>query len=527
MTTKIDSLEYDDEKETKNEDEIIDPDNLSKSITDFTLSEKTRIKVLNMFYEKDTDGNTIEVVNKIAMMYELSGTKLLREFLFNIVQKSIISPFLKSIAAISLCSHDDKDSLGYEAVDTVFPLLGLDVGTPYKIDMIKILMKNEKYKEKATTHFCNTINDNSIDCKYRFTIIDKLGSDNSSDSLKQKYDYFAREAYHCFIRNDKNQTFYRVLAGQHIIASDKENQEITGTQRFQEVEQILLSFANDEKVEYNIRADSADVLLQSKNIEVKTQAQKVIFDLGKNGKNIVLSIFDNAQNVHTKEVEDSVKEAIEFLQSFELMKMENNKPIDINFVEKKIYEFFDQEYKVSETDRILSREKIEVSLNRIKLDRALYSSYNCTLKHILLQIWTYTSGNKNEADIKRRLMEELIEMAGTCSSGFASRIINTISGFGDFSMRISWKDQIIANFTGRLNARIRDMDDLNLQEKVLEQMTIDPSKYNERKHFMRYFRENIPFIREEMYQEFISHIPASDFDLYFRSALSMYESGTQ
>ena len=59
--------------------------------------------------------------------------------------------------------------------------------------------------------------------------------------------------------------------------------------------------------------------------------------------------------------------------------------------------------------------------------------------------------------MKKRLLEELEEMSGTCSSGFASRLVNVISGFGDFKLTISWRDQIIANFTGRLNARARDI----------------------------------------------------------------------
>jgi hypothetical protein len=74
--------------------------------------------------------------------------------------------------------------------------------------------------------------------------------------------------------------------------------------------------------------------------------------------------------------------------------------------------------------------------------------------------------------MKNRLLEELIEMSGTCSSGFASRLVNVISGFGDFNITISWKDQIIANFSGRLNARINNIHNLKMDEKQLKQILL-------------------------------------------------------
>jgi hypothetical protein len=143
-----------------------------------------------------------------------------------------------------------------------------------------------------------------------------------------------------------------------------------------------------------------------------------------------------------------------------------------------------------------------------------------------LKVWTYLTGHKSEEEIKKRLIEELCDMAGTCSSGFASRLVNTISGFGDFSMKISWRDQIAANLSGRLNARIRDMDNLTMQEKVMEEMAIPSTNYELRKNFLKFFRKNMPSIREEMYQEFKEHITDVEYDLYFRAAVTMYETGT-
>jgi hypothetical protein len=475
----------------------LDPSNLSKQIIDLSLPVKTRIEALNLYYINERE-NAIETINKLIMMYELSGTRILRSFLFDICDNSTIPPFLQSLCAKGLCSHNEKDEIGYKAVSLVYPKLGKDIGTPYKIDFVKLLMKNPNYNSEAHKYFCEIINDLSLNCDYRYKTILGLG---------EEFTEFIISACKVFISNSQNATNYRILGCQNLLI-----RKIHITT----VEEILLGFATDEKVEYNLRADATDVLLQMGSENNKLLAQKIIMTLGHSGEQKrVRTLYSNAQNVHTKDVEDSVKDALEFLQSFGIM-IHNGVPITIDHVETIITGLAQ--------DRP-NKDKIKVSMNRIIMDRALYSKYNCTLAHILLQVWTYISGHKYETEMKKRLLEEMEEMAGTCSSGFAGRLINTISGFGDFTMRISWRDQITANLTARINKKIQDMDDLGLQEKVMNEMTLETPYYEDRKHFLKFLRRHVFRLREELHSEFKVYITDTDFDLYFRAAMSMYETG--
>lgn len=480
------------------EDDIqIDDENLSKYIVDLSLSAEKRLEALNKYYNKFPE-DTLEVINKLSMMYELSGTKILRQYLFDICEKSSIDPLLQSIACKTLHLYDEKDDIGYEAVDIVYPKLKLQVGTPYRIDFVKILMKNEKYKDKAKEYFCEIINDNNIDCNYRYKTILSL-------EKEQNMVYFIETACFAFLQNNTNLIRLRILSSQYLLGK-KFEQEL--------VEKFLLHCAQDEKLDVNIRADATDVLLQLGSDTTKQTAKNIIMELGSNGKR-TNTIYDNSQNVHHKKVEESLNEGLEFLQGFEIMKY-RGKPITFEIVEKKILKLD----KTKETE-------LKVALNRIYMDRALYSAYNCTLSHILLKIWTYICDHEKEKELKIRLVQELCDMADTCSSGFATRLLNTISGFGDFSVRISWADQIAGNLSGRLNALIRDMDNLTLQEKILNEMTLPSSNYEERKNFLKFFRKNLPAIKEEIYQEFKAHLPDESFDLYFRSAISTYEGNLQ
>ena len=149
--------------------------------------------------------------------------------------------------------------------------------------------------------------------------------------------------------------------------------------------------------------------------------------------------------------------------------------------------------------------------------------------------------------MRKRLLEELIDMSGTCSTGFAGRLVNVICGFGAFNLRISWRDQIVANFNGRLNARARDIIKYehnvkfyelkykkkmsekellqNFQEKVLEEMSINTNDYEHRLNFLLFFRKNLLSIRQELYEEFKNYMDDTSYDLYCRSAISIYETG--
>jgi hypothetical protein len=93
--------------------------------------------------------------------------------------------------------------------------------------------------------------------------------------------------------------------------------------------------------------------------------------------------------------------AIPNLQKFNTMKRDN-KSITLDYVEKEILKMVTKKSK--------QEEKIKVALNRIFMDRVLYSKYNCSLSHVLLKVWTYIVGHEHEDEMKKRLLEELQEM---------------------------------------------------------------------------------------------------------------------
>ena len=546
MTTLVNKLTMEVYEETESMDECVSKNDYVKFITDLSNSLKNRIITLEKYFKLYGEDECNEIINKLSTMYQFSGTKTLQLYLNEIAVNSILSIMLKIVCVKSLCSLNNI--CGYTALNKLCKSDDTkELPTPCKIDAVCLLMKNKEYMSESLSYFIKIINDYSLECEFRYKTILSL----ENKDIKNKK-YFIRESCIKFLNEVKNMTLYRILACQNILQKYKISKELRS-----KIEDTLMNFAQDSELDYNLRADAADVILNLGNGDNIELARKIIVMLGTENTNSK-SIFDNKQNVHVDEIEESVLIGLEFLASLDIKKCDNL-TIDFEYVKGKILKIIESDKPAKHSEKhIIEKykekvDKINLSLNRINMDRVLYGTYNLYLKNIIVRVWTYLKSHKSENEMVKRLLEELCDMSGTCSSGFLSRLINVISGFGDFNIRISWKDQIISNLSGRLNFRAKnitnpDIIDENIkkycietdnsdnkdtkleklqqfQGEIFEQMSISNIKYAQRKDFLTFFRVNMLSIREEMYEEFKNYISDTDYDLYFRTAISHYESG--
>ena len=694
MTTSIDIL-----NDTEDVEKLLNFDNMdSKRLSEIVLEldncENNRVKALEILFENEED-IAMELVYRLKSILELSGIKIIENYLVRLATDSKIPVNVKIYITKEIGSHEDliepineedteeeKKQIKYrneqvriknkerkKSVSKILNIICEDIEalpTPLRVDIIKMLMKDDNFIPQSILYFIELVNDTEIECSFRYKTllsIEKLDIEYHTDiifkkfsdkkyvqkifdrfkslakrefpkfkvdtnnelfyqllirhlhygeildiSYGEKFEKFEKvlkEVQLAFLNNPYNMTHYRNLSAQYLL--QKYKQKIDSDH----VEETLLTFARDEELDYNTRADSADIILQLGTEENKKEARKIINFLGvRNNRHA--TVYENAQNVHTKEVEESVREILEFFATLPMLKV-NGQAISSQYVHKMITEILekqkkdireetglgkftcdycgtnlesvlkigDKNFKSNSCYKLYKRDqKIMKALERISLDRALYSKYNITLRNILVKLWTYIIDHKHEEEMKKRLIEELEEMSGTCSSGFLSRLVNVTSGFGDFNVRISWEEQIIGNLTGRINAQIRkitqeeglfssgeklnDIIILHLQstekimkicenlkvisseniiksflsenreekerecletfaDNVLNELTVNTSKFSERQHFSLFFRTVIPKIREDMYKEFKEHLDDTSFDLYMRKALMRYE----
>lgn len=555
MTTNIEDLV----EETLNNKEI-NYDNLPATILDLSVNLYTRMKALELYYQ-EKGAETNEIISRLNGMYQMSGIAMLEQFLCKIVYNEKIDILLRLEASKALLGYKELED-DIEKTDTEEEIKEKEIEnnlvklrnmkrkensanalneicrnssflpTPCRIEAIISLAELDSYPKEVNDYFITLVNDQSIDCEFRYRTIISLEKksldyykkvlseyfdkkdfveeifnefielirkefpDFSPDKENHKffellitrmnYDFAKKMLYKhtdkkclfetllfnaqlSFLKYNSNMTYFKVLAGQYLL----QKFNLSDLQR-KEVESILLSIANDEDLDYDRRADAADVLLQLGSPTMKENGRSIIIQLG-GVEGRVCTVFDNAQNVHNEEVEESVAEVLEFFAMMPL-KMINKQTIEFDYVKDQVENMLKKLKENMDKDEFKDREKkIQVALSRINLDRALYSKYNSTLSNILIKVWSYLIGHEHEDEMRKRLLEELEEMSGTCSTGFASRLINVISGFGEFNVRISWEDQIIANFSGRLNAvarKITNIDGIFYNEKLDDVMKL-------------------------------------------------------
>ena len=628
----VDVVLYNDEKEENDEIDTTDQSKWISIILDNTVKNRTRLQVLEKYFELVSEHDTIEIINKITGIYQFSGSKILENFLYLIAVESNLSSFLKLECAKSLLSFeeleegsdsDDDEELaqiksesdtqirernlvrkqfGFKVLNDVCSNMS-DMPTPCCIEAVFLLMITNDYKEQCVEYLCSLVSDEELECDYRYKI---LLSVEKHPEIENK-EFYLYNGFFCFLLFQKNMTMYRILAGQYLLQKLKlEEVDIT------EIQQIILSFASDDELDYDRRADAADLLLQLGTPEMKLKGREIINHLA-TLKGIVRTVFDNAQNVHTVEIENSVMHILEFLADFPIFK-NNGIEIDFNFINSKIDKTLEEMRDMTNSQKdsvieLLNRKQfsqfceycgsgvqvenlvqdkfcsqvcvdnnqkdknIKLSLNRIYMDRLLYSKFNLTLNHILIKVYSYILAQSNWEEMYKRLLEELNDMSGTCSSGFASRLVNTISGFGEFNIQISFTDQIISNFAGRLNSRIKQITSLDsvfrnsrlrdvvnlyiseqvfleedsgevrkaliadilnsetkideclgeFQSNVISEISVESSNYIDRKNFLLFLRSHMSSIREELYGEFKEFVSDTDFDLAIRRAIYNYE----
>lgn len=637
----IKELEYEEEDSEilENIKELTDRIKLSEIVDEMSLSINTRMKAFSKLYDIYKE-DIIEEINKLCGIYIYSGSKYVEEFLHKICDELNDLPLnFKNIIANNLCSRGEK--IGYSCLSKICSEMDMSVSTPLRIESIKTLLEHSEYVENAIACFKEIIKLETLNDTFKYKTIlslenniikeeeekeekEEKGKGNSSSfeiNLSKNSLFALNELMYFFFVNVVD-NYHKILSAQYLL--------INNCEYYESIEKEILEIALNKDSVYNIRADASDMLLRlSKSEDIKEKAKNIIYELGNNENGVARkakTIFENAQNAHYDEIEDSVLEALEFLNGIDTLRIKDYGIIDFTFVKNKIKTYMETVNVTSE-----NKEKINISLNRIELDRIMYSKYNFTLKAVLVKVWTYIENSEFAEEMKKRLVEELIAMCGICSTGFISYTINTISGFGDFNYKISWKDQIVSNFVGRLNFRARNIlekwnttekmniivdsmilkeDDMlsllkkhitvkkleyefiirdnygnaiknynkqqlnkmvndvqtsmysnkdypshqelrdyfieeNIKNKnmldddminefileefqsgVLSEISEDNSVNNSRNIlFSTFLREELISIREEMYIEFKEYIEDSEFDIYFRDAISVYETG--
>lgn len=568
---------------------------MSEYCLDFSIEENERVRIFNDIVQNKPD-EVIEIIGSICGIYRFSGTYLPKKFLhylcsndshisnelkYQCVQALLyysepLQPLVKNDKNKLLCLIQNNEDIkarniilkneAYNILDDVCgQIIYSDISYQVKVEAVKTLLEHGNYTKQVIKYMIYLIRQQNISNEVRYKTIlsfehNKGISDN--DTVLKEADIVLKELVFDTMNNKENDVRYRILAVQYIFEKIKDDIDSLGCL------DLLLSVAKDEAVEYNTRADASDMVLKYATDDYKNKASEashILDTLGaKDG--VVNTIYDNMQNVHKIDVNESVVEILMVLNKYE------HEPFHI------IYQYI---LDIIPSNNV-ALDKIKNALCRIEIDRGLYSKLELTLQSILCKLWSYIQEQEYKEEMTKRLIEELIEMSGTCSTGYVSRLCNVLSGFGELSVKISFCDQIIANFVSKFNHyasnicaensifltdkdRLYDIFELSyylnktpkttdndktpkilfdeflyndnfsrhktslieeFQENVLNEMTINSIEHNKRRNLGLFTRVYLPFIREELWLDFKDNVRYDEFDLFMRKASCIYSGNT-
>jgi len=333
-----------------------------------------------------------------------------------------------------------------------------------------------------------------------------------------------------FVRDQLNHVRQRIMAAS-VLYESKQDDLVA------EARDLLLKVGKDVTLEEDVRADALDFIrtraLAQKNkadLEIST---KLLMDLGSEASasgNITIAkkvktIYENSQNVHDDLVSDAV---MTFINDMD----ENKDTYSFSQVESDIAALY-QTWGSSNEDI----KKARSAIYRCSIDHSTFGQGSFTVKKIFCYIWTLVQDFRDQKVVKtsdaaagekplkgrviadlleRRFVDALIEMGDTCTTGHVARLAQVMQGYG-VDVKISFKQQIKANVSGRIGAMVRDETDEVMVEALTLGVLEDADKEIKDK-YEKWMKTKLEKLKIVLWKEFSAHVKKADFEEVFAEA---------
>ena len=175
------------------------------------------------------------------------------------------------------------------------------------------------------------------------------------------------------------------------------------------------------------------------------------------------SIYDDSQNVHNTTINQStLNTASELINRYD----PQNRKLDFVYYKTKSFSELPPE----------QIEKVEKSIHRINTDTSTFGK-GFTLYIIYQSLLNLIERHFQKNDLNERLLDELIDMSGKCSTGHLSRLINVLQGFEtdlQVKVKININDEIYAKIKHLIEKSVINDDKMDeiMEDMLSEDKTI-------------------------------------------------------
>ena len=511
---------------------------LFEQFMDISINDNGRDIIVKELYKRDPLLLN-ELYNNNIVSYIETPTASLKNNLYYLLRHPLID-FLKKIQILeTIITYDSKSqSKTYEnMIDLIYDVSSyniiqqkeLNVSTTVLFDTIKNMMKKqfvkqifEKLTEEEITQqrliqsFTNIFNSPYLNEDFKYKLFDSLKKDsNIIQNIKLVISKLL--VLHSFINYQ-----YNLYICQYLL----ENNHIQ-KQHLLHLVQIAKRDPGSHKEENeNCIADIADFLISEKienysliDLKEFKQIGLQLFEAIKWDSSVKhKNIYNNKQNIHSININKTIKPFFD-----KLINMDFGERLPANIDDDKIHELIEEILKMSrdiieKNNMKLQTIKIERTIQRFILDNTVYTDKLVSLLQLLFRSYLYiVITNEGNEELLKRFVEELYEMADTCSTGHLVRLANIFSGY-DVNMHMDVEDELKSCIFHRLTIIINSKSE-DEQDKIYDNTMSED--------FMKILSKDLVGLINELEKEYVESkiISSTVLQELFRRYIGMFQVG--
>ena len=270
--------------------------------------------------------------------------------------------------------------------------------------------------------------------------------------------------------------------------------------------EYILDVADDKNESIYARSECADILLTLGEGNEVIFGEQVIEELGNlYNENKNKTIYTNAQNAHNETINENTRNIVRALYKEYLKTKSYNDLIKTSYedIHKELSEINNSEE---------SQDKLHSFFYRVMTDPFRFE--RLSLSDIVLLVYHKICSFENKSEVMKRLLEEILDCDNSCTTGYFTRIVNTLNGFineKDMCFNINPKDELRSVIFARINRNIRSLPE-KTRESVLE--AVEEGNFGVFEEFMDYYSPE-----DEIKKEYKGLIEEEEFDIIFKKCV--------
>ena len=273
--------------------------------------------------------------------------------------------------------------------------------------------------------------------------------------------------------------------------------------------EYILDVADDKNESIYARSECADILItlgEGNEIIFGEQVIEELGDLYNENKN--KTIYTNAQNAHNETINENTRNIVRALYKYYL------KTKSYNDLVKTSYEDIHKELSDIDSSEE-NNDKLHSFFYRVMTDPFRFE--RLSLSDIVLLVYNKICSFENKNDLMKRLLEEILDCDNSCTTGYFTRIVNTLNGFindKDMCFNINPRDELRSVIFARINRNIRSLPE-KTRESVLE--AIEEANFGVFEEFMDYYSPE-----DEIRKEYSGLIEEEEFNKLFSKCVDEF-----